>query len=389
MLFAFLLLVSAAIGQTNNATTNGNNAFAFELFKKLYSNDANVFFSPYSIRSALAMTYAGAEKETKKQMSKVLHFDLNNTTTAQEFLDFDKKIKELNKDTTLKISIANALWKKDEPKYPFKKDYLELTKKYFDAAIYPLPPKAKPINDWVSNKTNGKIPTIITNQDITSLTRLILTNAIYFKGEWQEKFRKENTKKEVFHVTKDKSINVDMMHQGAFVDYFEDDNTQAIKLPYNNGSMVMTIVLPKENSSTEALSKDINNAFIANSRFSNNKVQIFIPKFTFSWGKELKEPLKSMGMRDAFDDDADFSGMTKRKILCIDKVIHKAFVSVNEEGTEAAAATAITMIMATSAMHKLENQIIFKADRPFLVLISEKNTGNILFMGTVINPNLK
>jgi len=388
-LFASLLMTSAAIGQTNTTIINGNNAFAFEIFKKLYSTDTNVFFSPYSIRSALAMTYAGAEKETRNQMSKVLHFHLNNTTTAQEFLDFNNKIKELNKDTTLKISIANALWKKDESKYPFKKDYLALTKKYYDAAIYPLPSRAKPINNWVSNKTNKRIPSIITDGDITPLTRLILTNAIYFKGEWQEKFRKENTKKEPFYVTKDKAIDVDMMSQSAFVDYFEDENTQAIKMPYEGGSLEMTIVLPKENSSTEALSKNINTDFIANSRFSNTKVQIFVPKFTFSWGKELKEALKSMGMENAFNDNADFSGMTKSKILEIDKVIHKAFVAVNEEGTEAAAATAVIMRMMTSAIQRPEKKIIFRADRPFMVLISERTTGNILFMGTVENPNLK
>jgi len=388
-LFASLLMVSAAIGQTNTTIINGNNAFAFELFKKLYSNDKNVFFSPYSIRSALAMTYAGAEKETKNQMSKVLHFDLNNTTTAQEFLDFNNKIKELNKETSLKISIANALWKKDEPKYPFKKDYLQFTKKYYDAAIYPLPPKAKPINDWVSNKTYKRIPSIISDRDITPLTRLILTNAIYFKGEWQEKFRTENTKKAPFHKTKDKTIDVDMMSQSAYVDYFENETTQAIKMPYEGGSLAMTIVLPKENSSLTTLSKDINTDFIANSRFSNTKVQIFVPKFTFSWGKELKEVIKGIGMQDAFNDNADFSGMTKGKILEIDKVIHKAFVAVNEEGTEAAAATAVIMRMMTSAMPRPEKKIIFKADRPFLVLISERTTGNILFMGTVENPNLK
>ncbi len=142
-LFPLLLLASTAIGQRNTATTNGNNTFAFELFKKLYSNDKNVFFCPYSIRSALAMIYVGAENETKNQISKVLHFALNNTTTAQEFLDFNKKIKTLNMDTTLKISIANAFWKKEDARYPFKEDYINFTKKYYDAAIYPLAFKSK------------------------------------------------------------------------------------------------------------------------------------------------------------------------------------------------------------------------------------------------------
>ncbi len=210
-LFPLLLLASTAIGQTNTATTNGNNTFAFELFKKLYSNDKNVFFSPYSIRSALAMIYVGAENETKNQISKVLHFNLNNTTTAQEFLDFNKKIKTLNMDTTLKISIANAFWKKEDARYPFKEDYINFTKKYYDAAIYPLPLKAKPINDWVLDKTNGRIPTIITDNDITELTRLILTNAIYFKGEWQAPFNLLFTRKHKFAISKMDSVDADFM----------------------------------------------------------------------------------------------------------------------------------------------------------------------------------
>jgi len=144
------------------------------------------------------MTYAGAEKETKNQISKVLHFDLNNTTTAQEFLDFNKKIKTLNMDTTIKISIANALWKKEG--YPFKNDFIEFIKKYYDASIFPLPSIAKPINDWTSEKTNGKIDKIISDKDITASTQLVLTNAIYFKGEWLDGFKKENTQKQPFHI---------------------------------------------------------------------------------------------------------------------------------------------------------------------------------------------
>jgi serpin B len=380
-----LLVTKNIIGQSNGNPINGNNAFAFELFKKLYNKNENLFFSPYSIRSALAMTFLGSEKETREQMSKVLHLDLNKAIAGQEFLDFDNRMKNLNKDAKLKISIANSLWKKDNKKYPFKEDYLDLTKKYYDAAIFPLPIKAKPINDWVFNNTKGRIPSIITDNDITPLTRLILTNAIYFKGEWRDKFRKENTQKDTFATSSNKKVEVDMMSQTTFVDYLEDENEQAIRLPYSDGTLLMTIVLPKEKGNLTSLSREMNADFIDNPSFSTTKVKIFIPKFTFSWGKELSLVLKNLGMKDAFDEAADFSGMTKEKILHIDKVLHKAFVEVNEKGTEAAAVTAV-MMMKTTAMPNMEKPIVFRADRPFMVFINENTTGNILFMGTVINP---
>ena len=387
-LFACQMLVSAAIAQQNAATSNGNNAFAFELFKQLYSNSQNVFFSPYSVRSALAMTYSGAEKETKEQMAKVLHLDLDKEIAGKEFLDFDNKVKNINKDTTVRISVANALWKKEDVGYPFKQEYLDLAKKYYNASVFPLPPKAKPINDWVYRKTNGRISNMIADKDITRFTRLILTNAIYFKGEWQNQFKKADTRKDKFKTANSETIDVDMMFQKGFVDYFEDENTQAIKLPYEDGSVLMTIMLPKENSSIETLAKAINANFITKSRFFDKEVEIHVPRFTFRSSFELSDRLVNMGMPDAFiANKADFSGMSDGARVHIEKVIHKSFVEMNEKGTEAAAATTVEMAKGACMGCKEPKRIIFWADRPFIVLITEKTTGNVLFMGTVMNPN--
>ena len=376
-----------AKAQTFINAISGNNAFAFELFKKLYSNSENVFFSPYSIRSALAMTYAGAEKETKNQMSKVLHFDLNNITTAQEFLDFNNGIKDFNNDNNLKISIANALWKKDD--YPFKKDYLELTKKYYDASIFPLPSKAKPINDWVSEKTMGRIPTVITDNDITELTRLILTNTIYFKGEWLAGFEPHSTIKTKFTTLARNTIDVDMMFQKSYFNYYEDTKIQAIELPYKGRTMMMTIILPNANNSLSSVTEELKANFLLHLHSGRqfSKVELYLPKFTFKSKFELNKVFENMGMPNAFNFNADFSGISDGQKLEIDKVIHKAIISVDENGSEAAAATLVEIALGACMGCKEPPRIVFRADRPFMILISENSTGNILFMGNVNNPN--
>lgn len=384
LLLCFLMAFNA-LAQSEKGFINGHNAFAFNLFRKLYSPKENVFFSPYSIRTALAMTYAGAKNQTKKQMMDVLYFDTNQLKTHQTFLDFSKKIKAINADSVTKISIANALWKKEN--YTFKKDYLQLINKYYGASLFPLPTNAKPINNWVSKKTNGKINQLISDKDINAFTRLILTNAIYFKGEWQNSFRKEDTKKEVFKTPMGEGVNVDMMYRRGDVNYYEDEEKQAIKLPYKDGSMVMTLILPAENSSIEKLSNKLNDSVLANLNYLEKQVEIYVPKFKFTAKYQLGDVLSSMGMPDAFDNKADFTGMAGGSSLIIDKVIHKAFVEVNEKGTEAAAATAIMMRMTSCLGCREPKKLVFKADHPFLAIITESKTGNILFMGAVMNPN--
>lgn len=376
----FCQLTVLAIGQSTHKTADSNAVFAFELFKEVFKKDSNVLLSPYSISSALAMTYAGARNETEKQMSRVLHYDLNQLNTHEGFSMINSSFTSYKTDPVIKLSIANALWKDEN--WGFKKDYLELTKKYYSASIFPLK-GARPINDWADKNTNGKIKEIVEEKDLIN-ARLVLTNAIYFKGDWLTSFNQKETKKDKFRTTENKMMDVDMMFQTNEVNYFEDDQNQVIELPYKGETMTMTFLLPKESNSILNLSTNINNKLLDyyNSNLSKQKVKLYIPKFSFTSEFHLEEVLPKMGMPDAFHPiKADFTGMSDG--LSISKVIHKAFIEVNEKGSEAAAVTAVVMRKSSVA----PKEIIFKANRPFILLIIEKQTGSILFIGSVLNPN--
>jgi len=374
---SFCFLKVFVFGQNQNKTVMSNTAFAIELYKKLFTSDTNVFISPYSISSALAMTYAGAKGETEIQMRKTLHYDLDQINTHKGFSELNSIFKKLNNDSTIKLSIANALWKSEG--WYFKKDYLELTKKYYSAAIFPLN-GAKPINDWADKNTNGKIKEIVMESDLAN-ARLVLTNAIYFKGEWLNGFNAENTRRDKFTTLGKQEIDVDMMFQVNETNYFEDSQNQVIELPYKNGTMSMTFILPKANYSIEDLNQSINSESFANynSKLSKRKVRIYIPKFSFTSEFHLEDVLLKMGMPDAFDPTkANFTGMSDG--LSISKVIHKTFIEVNERGSEAAAVTAVIMIEKTLKPDVIE----FKANRPFMIFIKDKETGTILFMGSIV-----
>jgi serpin B len=376
-LILFTFYTFLAIGQTSKETVKGNNTFAFELFKKVFVADKNTFVSPYSISSALAMTYGGARNETERQMSKVMHYDLNQINTHQGFFELNSMLGNLSNDSTIKLSIANALWKHEQ--WWFKQDYLDLTKKYYDASIFPLR-GAKAINDWADNKTNGKIKEIVKDSDLDD-ARLVLTNAIYFKGDWVSKFNTSNTKKDKFKTLNGNSIDVDMMNQISMANYFEDERNQILELAYKGEAVSMIVILPKENSSINNLISSINikQFSIYKSELKKQEVKIFLPKFSFTSEYKLKNTLSQMGMPDAFHLGADFSGMSGG--LRIGEVIHKAFIDVNEKGSEAAAVTAVIMIEKT-----MKKETTFKADKPFMFFICDKQTESILFMGSVLNP---
>lgn len=370
-----VLMVS---GQTEE-TVKGNNSFAFELFKNVFVSDKNTFISPYSISSAVAMTYGGARGETERQMSKVLHYDLNQVKTHQGFFELNSILGNLSNDSTIKLSIANALWK--DERWRFKPDYLDLAKKYYDASIFPLT-GAGAINDWTGNKTNGKIKEIIKDSDLTD-ARLVLTNAIYFKGDWLTIFDTKNTRKKKFRTINGDSTDVQMMWQFNEANYYEDEENQILELPYKGESISMTIILPKENSSIQNLVSSLNGKQFSfyNSELKKQKVKISLPKFSFTSEYHLEKVLPQMGMPDAFEIlSADFTGMSQG--LWIGHVIHKAFIEVNEKGSEASAITAVVMLEKAAI-----REIVFKADRPFMFLICDKQTDSILFMGCVLNPN--
>jgi serpin B len=377
IVFLFICCIVHSKAQTFKVTVTGNNSFAFELFKNVFSTDKNTFISPYSISSALAMTYAGARNETEKQMSNVMHYDLNQINTHQGFFELNAMLGKISSDSAIKFSIANALWKLDY--FSIKKNYLDLTKKYYDASIYSLN-GAKPINDWADKNTFGKIKEIVKDEDLQDAL-LVLTNAIYFKGDWVSTFDAKNTRKEIFKTSKELSASVDMMYQTQVENYFEDEQNQILELPYKGETVSMLIILPKENSSIKKLvaSMDRKQFSYYKSELKKQEVNIRLPKFSFRSEYHLEKVLPKMGMPYAFNDSADFSGMSKG--LFIKEVIHKAIIEVNEKGSEAAAVTAVIMTKA------LSREITFKADRPFMFFICDKATDSILFMGSLMNPD--
>ncbi len=368
--------------------SRGINKFSFDLYKKLKdeNKEKNLFYSPASISIALAMTYAGARGNTEKQMADVLNFTLPQDRLH---LAYSKLIENLKSAKDYELSIANALWLQKD--YKLLQEFLNIMGKYYKGGFNEVDYIGDPqgarikINDWVSKETKEKIKDILQPGDITKLTRLVITNAIYFKGKWLTEFDKEFTRDEDFYLINGQKTKVKMMYQENRFNYYENDDLQLLEMPYKGDKVSMVIILPKtgkfvtvENMMDEKkLQEWLKNAM-------KTKVKVYIPRFKFTQMFGLSEDLSKMGMEDAFDENkADFSGINGRKNdLYISKVIHKAFVEVNEEGTEAAAATAV--ILDTKA---LIEELVFKADHPFIFFIRDKETGSILFMGRVMDPN--
>ncbi len=371
-----------------------NNQFAFEYYSHLKNRETgNIFFSPFSISSALVMTYEGAREQTAKEMQSVLHFPADDNLRRTEYL---KIFNELNKkDKKYELNIANALWAQED--YQFLSDYIDTVEKYYGGKTNNLDFVKDPegsrvtINDWVEKQTKDKIKDLIPQGVINDMTRLVLTNAIYFKGEWVKQFDKENTTDEDFRINENDSVKVPMMQrtdEEAEFNYAENKDLQILEMPYSGEDLSMLILLPKDDD----LAKVENSLSIENlaqwkKDLKKQRVEVFVPKFKFETKYLMTEDLKAMGMPTAFGLGADFSGMDGKKDLFISAVIHQAFVEVNEEGTEAAAATGVVMML--GALPGEETKIpVFRADHPFIFLIQEKNSGNILFVGRVVNPAL-
>lgn len=375
IIFTFIIIIwsNSINAQSFTKTVKKNNKFSFELFKEVFINDSNSFISPYSISSALAMTYAGAKGNTEKQMADVLHFELNQMKTHNGFNLLNTYFSKYNSDTSTVFSIANAIWKDEN--WHFKQEYLDLTNKYYQTSIYPLK-GAKEINTWVNKETRNKIPEIVEEGDLAN-ARMVLTNAIYFKSNWLYSFKKENTKLSDFN-----GQQVKTMSQKGNFKYFADENNQVIELPYQNENISMIVILPSTENNITDLVEELDYTtcqFYLNSLIKV-EVNLSLPKFKVETTYDVGSSLKKMGMTDAFDlTRADFTGMSTG--LSISKIIHKAFVEVNEEGTEAAAATAVIMIE-KSARRSVE----FKADRPFIFFLKDNESNSILFIGGIINP---
>ncbi|MBW2988600.1 serpin family protein [Candidatus Woesearchaeota archaeon] len=382
--------------ESTNASVEGivdaNNRFALELYSQYKSHEGNIFFSPYSVFTALSMTYEGARGKTAEEMQTVLHIprDANSRRAAIASL-----YNTINKDAkSYKLLTANALWA--QKGYPFLQEYFNVITKYYGGKVTNLDFQTQTeksrqiINKWVEDKTNAKIKNLVPQGVITSETRLVLTNAIYFKGEWLKAFDKEGTVEDKFWVTPSSSVNVEMMSrvdEEAMFNYTETDTLQMLELPYSGEKLSMLILLPK-NEDLDALESalSVEKLEALKERLIEQRVKVFIPKFKLETKYFMRDTLSDMGMSTAFSLSADFSGMTGGKDIFISDVIHQAFVEVNEEGTEAAAATAVVMKETAFGPGALPRIPVFRANHPFVFIIQERDTGLILFMGRVMNP---
>jgi RNA polymerase sigma factor (sigma-70 family) len=367
------------------------NAFAFDLYAKVRADKqqkgTNIFFSPFSISSALAMTYAGAAGNTAAEMRKVMHFDLKEQELHPAFGDLTAALNKRGKAGSFKLAVANRLWGQQD--YHFLQNFLEMNKLYYGAGVERVNFKRDPdgsrkiINAWVEKKTEDKIKELLLKPDITTDVRLVLTNAIYFKGDWARQFEEKRTHDRKFTVSAKKQVKIPMMNQTAKFPYMRGDGFQALELPYKGEELAMVVLLPDRKSSLAVLEKKLDPKVLGSAmkKLREQKVIVAFPKFKMEWRLDLKKTLVEMGMVDAFGGAADFSGMTGTRDLYISKVIHKAFVAVDEKGTEAAAATAVVM-----GQNSIPRHPYFIADRPFVFLIRDRKTGSILFLGRVINP---
>lgn len=363
----------------------GNSAFAFELYQRLGEKDGNLFISPYSISSALAMTYAGARGNTATQMKSVLRFGLGDETLHSAFSRLTYDLQE-QAGSSYELAIANALWGQQD--YAFLPTFLVLNEREYGAGLNLVDFSGdtegarSTINKWVEAQTNDRIQELLQRGILDRETRLVLTNAIYFKGDWEFEFDKERTADLQFK-TDDLQIPVPMMSQSREFAYTQQDSVQIIELPYKDEDLSMVVLLPAEEYAFDvfeaSLTADRVSGWIG--ALSKQEIAVSLPRFEFTAAVELSDPLIAMGMTDAFGG-ADFSGMTSNRELYISAVVHKAFVKTDETGSEAAAATAVVMTRTTS----VPTIPTFIANRPFVFLIRDRNSGTILFLGRVMNP---
>ena len=362
------------------------NRFGLDLFGRLRDTPGNLFFSPYSISAALAMAFAGARKETAEQMARVLHVDRASDGPRPAFAPLDAG----GADRGFRLGVANRLW--GEAGFRFRTEFLDLTRDRFGAELarvdFAQADRARQrINAWVEQETGGKIRDLIRAGDLGPSTRLVLTDAIDFKGDWSSPFHKAATQDAPFHVAAGEDVRAPMMHRKASLRDFEGDGLKALELPYGKGELAMVVLLPDSVDGLAALEVRASAENLASwlGGLQKREVDAYLPRFTTTSRFNLSELLKAMGMTRAFSPGlADFSGISDEEELFLSAVIHQAFVAVNEEGTEAAAATAGEMRPKLAMMPR--PPAVFRADHPFLYLIRDVRSGSILFLGRMANP---
>jgi serpin B len=367
----------------------GNTAFAMDLYQRLAGTEGNVFFSPHSISTALAMTYAGARGNTAAEMAATLRLPPGQQAVHPAFGALQEALGQAQRDG-IRLVAANSLW--PQRGYPFREDYLALLRRHYGVSVTPVDYQAAreearaTINGWVEEHTESRIRDLLAPSDLSALTRMVLVNAVYFKGSWQHAFPLGDTTDAPFHLAGGRTVQTPMMTQKLSCGYASLPMLEALELPYADGGMSMVVLLPGKEEGIAALEKALSPETLAGwlGALRNQEVQVALPRFKTTCRFRLNDVLMAMGMRDAFREaDANFEGMDGRaNWLYIGAAVHKAFVEVNEEGTEAAAATGVVMV----ARGLPARTPVFRADRPFLFLIRETRSGAILFAGRLADP---
>ena len=384
--------VKKALKADQAALVEGNNGFAVELYGQLRRQPGNLFFSPESISTALAMPYAGARGETAAEMGKTLHFTL---PPERLHAAMGGLLGEMNGvHDGYQLSVANALWAQQG--LVFLEPFTRLVERDYGAGLQRVDfaknaeAARVTINGWVEKKTADKITDLLQPGVLKPDTRLVVTNAIYFKASWETTFSVKATATEDFHLSAAESVKTPLMHRAGGFNYFNGGSFQAVEIPYRSGDLSMIVLLPNEAGGLVALEDSLTAAHLQQwlGRLKYvTKVRLTLPKFKVTRQFGLGGTLSAMGMARVFHEaDADFSGITGKRELFISDVIHKAYVDVDEQGTEAAAATAVMMAGMAMRAPDPTPPIEFRADHPFVFLIRDNRSGSVLFLGRVSDP---
>jgi serpin B len=381
------------------ALVEGSGEFAFALIEQLVAEQAqrkepsgNLAVSPYSISTALAMTYAGARGETATEMAKTLRFSAVPAPLLHDtFADLLSVVNANPRANYFTIHTANRLWAEADFVPEIRPEFREVTSRHYGAEIAPLSFKTDAeaaratINHWINEQTGDKIPKLIPPRGVDNLTRLVLTNAVHFHGFWESAFDERMTKPADFHVSSDETVEVPTMQQQARLPYLEEEELQLVALPVRGEMFSMVFVVPRGSQTLAGVRSRIAGHSFTQlvRRMKPEEVDLHVPRFTIKSSFELAPTLSAMGMPRAFSvEDADFSGINGQKNLYIGKVFHEALVDVNETGVEAAAATAVVVKRKASPAEVT----LVRLDRPFVFALRDNRTGSILFLGQVVNP---
>jgi serpin B len=389
----------AAEAVSTSAIAESANTFGFELMKPLGYTQANMIFSPLSIFSCLSLAASGAEGTTKQLMEKALHWPSDRASVAQALQTLTNQmfVPSKNESCSLVLTNANALFAEQDTN--FLQPFMDLAQNDYQANLQSIDfshsvNATELINTWVAETTNNKIKRLVELGDIDAATRLVLINAIYFSGQWQTPFDKKETAKKSFAVDEKTMTNVQMMHQISSFQYLEDPSVQVVILPFANCEATnvrpsLIIALPNTSSNLASLQKKLSNKLIQNwlKQSISSRVDLQIPQFCLLKRYDLQSTLTLLGMRQIFTDEADFSGIDGMKDLFLSKALHESFFHVNEDGVEAAAATAAALNL-TSIGPSEKPPLVFNANRPFLFFLVDEISGTLLFMGKFSDPSL-